>query len=140
MTIPIWMLFGFAMWTLTVLLGSVGVYRWSRILTGKVAIKEFRADKVEGEDWYLRAMRAHANCIENLPVFAVIVFVSFVSGASSANLDIMAVGVLVARILQSTIHIAVTPTNTVVLVRFIFYFIQVICFFGMAGVIVNQAL
>tara|TARA_R110002074_G_scaffold4426_1_gene21903 strand:+ start:5467 stop:5871 length:405 start_codon:yes stop_codon:yes gene_type:complete len=134
------MLFGFAMWTLTVLLGSVGVYRWSRILTGKVAIKEFRADKVEGDDWYLRAMRAHANCIENLPVFAVIVFVSFVSGASSANLDIMAVGVLVARILQSTIHIAVTPTNTVVLVRFIFYFIQVICFFGMAGVIVNQAL
>lgn len=140
MPIPIWMLFGFAMWTLTVLLGSVGVYRWSRILTGKVAIKEFRADKVEGDDWYLRAMRAHANCIENLPVFAVIVFVSFVSGASSANLDIMAVGVLVARILQSTIHIAVTPTNTVVLVRFIFYFIQVICFFGMAGVIVNQAL
>ncbi|MDX2426859.1 MAG: MAPEG family protein [Cycloclasticus sp.] len=140
MTIPIWMLFGFAMWTLTVLLGSVGVYRWSRILTGKVAIKEFRADKVEGDDWYLRAMRAHANCIENLPVFAVIVFVSFVSGASSANLDIMAVGVLVARILQSTIHIAATPTNTIVLVRFIFYLLQVICFFGMAGVIVNQAL
>ncbi len=140
MTIPVWMLFGFAMWTLIVLLGSVGVYRWSRILTGKVAIKEFRADKVVGDDWYLRAMRAHANCIENLPVFTVIVFVSFVSGVSSTNLDIMAVGVLVARILQSTIHIAVTPTNTIVLVRFIFYLVQVICFFGMAAVLVNQSL
>jgi len=140
MTFPVWMLLGFAMWTLVVLLGSVGVYRWSRILTGKVAIKEFRADKVEGEDWYLRAMRAHANCIENLPVFAVIVFVSFVSGVSSASVDIMAFIVLAARILQSTIHIALTPTNTIVLVRFIFYFVQVICFFGMTGVIVSQAL
>lgn len=140
MTMAIWMLLGFAMWTLAVLLGSVGIYRWSRILTGKVAIKEFRADKVEGEDWYLRAMRAHANCIENLPVFAVIVFVSFASGESSTSVDIMAVSVLVARILQSTIHIAATPTNTIVLVRFIFYLVQVICFFGMAGVIVNQAL
>lgn len=72
MTIPIWMLLAFAVWTIVVLLFSVGVYRWSRILTGRVEIKDFRADRVEGADWYQRAMRAHANCVENLPVFAVL--------------------------------------------------------------------
>jgi len=68
MTVPVWMLLGFAAWTVLLLLSTVGVYRWSRILTGRVPIRDFRADQVEGEDWYRRSMRAHANCIENLPV------------------------------------------------------------------------
>jgi hypothetical protein len=34
MTIPVWMLLGFAAWTLLLLSTTVGVYRWSRILTG----------------------------------------------------------------------------------------------------------
>lgn len=33
-----------------------GTLRWSRILTGRTQMKEFRADKIEGEDWYHRAM------------------------------------------------------------------------------------
>ena len=72
MTVPIWALLGFAAWTVLLLLFTVGTYRWSRILTGRVPIREFRADKVEGEEWYRRSMRAHANCIENLPVFGAI--------------------------------------------------------------------
>jgi len=61
MTVPVWMLLGFAAWTVLLLLSTVGVYRWSRILTGRVPIRDFRADQVEGEDWYRRSMRAHAN-------------------------------------------------------------------------------
>jgi len=34
------MLVGFAAWTVLLLLATVGVYRWSRILTGRVAIRE----------------------------------------------------------------------------------------------------
>jgi hypothetical protein len=34
MSIPILMLLGFAAWTLLTLFASIGVYRWSRILTG----------------------------------------------------------------------------------------------------------
>ena len=67
MMLPVWMLVGFAALTVLLLLGTVGVYRWSRILTGRVAIREFRADQIEGAEWYKRAMRAHANCVENLP-------------------------------------------------------------------------
>lgn len=74
MILPVWMLVGFAAWTVLLLLATVGVYRWSRILTGRVAIREFRADQIEGAEWYKRAMRAHANCVENLPAFGAIVF------------------------------------------------------------------
>ena len=73
MTIPVWVLLLFAGWTLATLLATVGVYRWSRILTGRAALSEFRADEQHGSDWYRRAMRAHANCVENLPVYAAIV-------------------------------------------------------------------
>ena len=76
MPIPMWALLGFAAWTVLLLLSTIGVYRWSRILTGRVQIRDFRADQVEGDEWYRRAMRAHANCIENLPVFGVIVTMS----------------------------------------------------------------
>jgi uncharacterized MAPEG superfamily protein len=84
MILPVWMLVGFAAWTVLLLLATVGVYRWSRILTGRVAIREFRADQIEGADWYKRAMRAHANCVENLPVFGAIVFGLYVGNVGSA--------------------------------------------------------
>jgi hypothetical protein len=35
MTIPLWVLLGFAAWTLLTLFTTVGVYRWTRILTGR---------------------------------------------------------------------------------------------------------
>ncbi len=67
MPIPVWVLLGFAAWTLLLLFATVGVYRWSRILTGRTAIATWRADESQGSEWYRRAMRAHMNCIENLP-------------------------------------------------------------------------
>jgi len=73
MTVPVWVLLGFAAWTINHLLATVGLYRWSRILTGRTQMKEFRADKIEGEDWYLRTMRAQANCVENRPVYGSVV-------------------------------------------------------------------
>ena len=64
------MLLGFAAWTLLLLSATVGVYRWSRILTGRAGAGAFQADNIQGEEWYKRAMRAHANCMENLPCSA----------------------------------------------------------------------
>lgn len=140
MTVPIWMLLGFAVWTVVVLLFSVGVYRWSQVLTGRAEVKDFRADKVQGPDWYQRSMRAHANCVENLPVFAALVFVLYVNGISTAAVDAMAAIVMAARVCQSVTHIAFVQTNTVAFVRFLFFFAQVICFLGIAGVIVEHVL
>lgn len=138
MSIPTWALLGFALWTVLLLFFTVGIYRWSRILTGRVEIKEFRADHVKGEDWYRRSMRAHANCIENLPIFTVLVFVMYVTKISALSLDAMAVTVLLARICQSLVHVSFIQTNRVALVRFLFFLIQVLCFLGMSAVLIYR--
>lgn len=140
MTTPLWMLLAFAMWTVLLLLATVGMYRWSRILTGRVPIREFRADKVEGEDWYKRAMRAHANCVENLPVFAVIVLALQASGTGGYLVDDLCITIMAARMIQSLIHVSVPQTNGPVSVRFSFYFIQLICFLWLALIIISDNL
>ena len=130
MTVPVWMLVGFAAWTVLLLLATVGVYRWSRILTGRVAIRNFRADQIEGADWYKRAMRAHANCVENLPVFAAIVFGLHVGNVAGGLVNKLAVVVLVARILQSLVHVCFVQTNTATTVRFGFFSCRSSAFYG----------
>jgi uncharacterized MAPEG superfamily protein len=139
MTIPILVLLGFAGWTLLTLFGSVGVYRWSRILSGRAAITEFPADVPHGADWYRRAMRAHANCVENLPVYAAIVIAASAAGVQGAAMDVMAVTLLAARVLQTTTHIAFQPTSVAVSVRFAFFFVQVMCMIGMGVTVAMRA-
>jgi len=136
MTIPVWVLLLFAGWTLATLLATVGVYRWSRILTGRAALSEFRADVQHGSEWYRRAMRAHANCVENLPVYAAVVVAIVASGVRDSMLDTLAVVLLAARVLQTVTHVAVEQTDPVVAVRFTFFFVQIVCMAGM-GIIVG---
>jgi uncharacterized MAPEG superfamily protein len=140
MTMPIWMLLCFAMWTLLLLLVTVGIYRWSRIFTGTVAIRNFPADAAGGEDWYKRATRAHANCIENLPVFGAVVFGLSASSVSSPLIDALAIAVVLARIVQSIVHVCFVHTNTIASVRFGFYFVQFICFVWLTEIIVASQL
>ena len=140
MTIPIAAMLAFAVWTLLLLFGSIGVYRWSRILTGKATVGEWRADEVQGSEWYRRAMRAHMNCVENLPVFAAIVIAAALSGITDPLLDGIAIAIVVARIMQSIIHIALTQTNMIALLRFAFFFIQAIGMIVMAARIVLLAI
>lgn len=138
MTVPVWMLLGFAAWTVVLLLGTVGVYRWTRILTGRVPIRDFRADQIEGADWYKRAMRAHANCLENLPVFGAIVFAAHVGKVSGALVDGLAVAILAARVVQSLVHVSLVQTNTVASIRFALFLVQILGFLGLIGIIVGR--
>jgi len=135
MTTPVLVLLCFAGWTLATLLGTVGVYRWSRILTGRAALSEFRTDEPHGSAWYRRAMRAHANCVENLPVYAAIVVAIVATGVRGSTIDTLAVVLLVARVLQTVIHVTVAQTDAVVGVRFAFFLIQIVCMVGM-GILV----
>jgi uncharacterized MAPEG superfamily protein len=135
MIVPVWTLLGFAAWTLLLLFGTVGVYRWSRILTGRVEIRNFRADQVEGDDWYKRAIRAHANCIENLPVFGAIVFALYVGNVTSTLVNVLAIAILIARMLQSLVHVCFVQTNTMASIRFAFFAVQIIGFFCLIGII-----
>jgi uncharacterized MAPEG superfamily protein len=135
MTVPAWMLLGFAAWTLLLLLFTVGYYRWSRIFSGRVAIRNFPADAAGGEDWYRRATRAHANCIENLPVFGAIVFGLHAANVTGALPDALAAAVLAARICQSLVHVSFVHTDTVASWRFAFYFVQFVCFAWLIGIL-----
>ena len=38
MTVPIWMLLGFAAWTLLLLLLTIGIYRWFRVVQSVVHV------------------------------------------------------------------------------------------------------
>jgi uncharacterized MAPEG superfamily protein len=136
MTIPVWMLLGFATWTALLLLFTIGIYRWTRIFSGTVPIRDFPADASGGAEWYRRATRAHANCIENLPVFGAIVFALYVGNVGGALVDALSVAVLAARIVQSTVHVCFVHTNTIASVRFGFFFVQFICFMWLTGIIV----
>jgi uncharacterized MAPEG superfamily protein len=138
MTLPVWMLLGFAAWTVLLLICTVGSYRWSRILTKRLPIGAFGEYRIEGQDWYKRALRAHANCVENLPVFAVIVLALHVGNVSGSTVDVLAVTILAARIVHSLVHVCLTQTNTVVTVRFTFFFIQIVCFVWLIAIIVAR--
>jgi uncharacterized MAPEG superfamily protein len=135
MNVPVLVLLGFAAWTLLTLLASVGIYRWSRILTGRASIAEWRADLPQGSDWYQRAMRAHMNCVENLPVYAAIVVALMATSVQSAVIDRLAIAMLAARIGQSVVHIALPPTNAATSLRFALFFIQVVSMIVMGVVI-----
>ena len=135
MNIPVLVLLGFAAWTLLTLFGSIGVYRWSRILTGRASMAEWRADLAQGSDWYQRAMRAHMNCVENLPVYAAIVVALVATGLQSAVVDRLAVTMLAARIGQTMVHIALPLTNAATGLRFALFLTQALCMITMVVVI-----
>ncbi len=132
MTTPVYALLAFAIWTYVLLLSTVGWYRWSRILTGRAAISSFKAINPQGSEWYLRAMRAHANCVENLPVFGAVVFAIYVAGVGSTAINALAIAVPVARVGQTLVHVVLPETNRSVFVRFIFFIAQIICVLAMA--------
>lgn len=136
MNTPTWVLLAFAGWTLLILFSTVGVYRWSRILTGRATVSEWQANQPQGSDWYQRAMAAHRNCIENLPVFAAIVISINALELHGAVLNNLALVILIARIAQSLIHICLIQTDRVATWRFIFFFTQIVAMIWMGIYIV----
>ena len=53
------------------------------------------------------------------------------TGVQSPILDTLAVILIVARVLQTLIHISLKQTDLVAGIRFAFYFVQFICMFTM---------
>ncbi len=139
MTIPLWVLLGFAAWTLAVLMGSIGVYRWYRILAGRATMAGWRADARQESEWYQRATRAHMNCVENLPVYGAVALAAGVARVGGHELDVLALTFLVARIGQSLVHITRPQTEPVAALRFGLYFVQVVCVVSMGVLVALRA-
>ena len=140
MSIPMSMLLGFAAWTLLLLMATVGVYRWVKILFLRAPIGSFRSDQLEGEDWYRRGTRAHANCVENLPVFGAIVLVISAIGVTGPAVNYLSTIVLIARVCQSVVHVSHVQTDVFVAVRFSFFCVQLGCFLALMVIAVSHGI
>jgi len=123
---PIQALLGFAAWTL-LLIAGVFLYRGMRFLTGTPINHWPRSNKPADDAPFVKRLEdAHANCLENLPVFAVIVLVAAALGRL-ADIQALAPWVLYARIGQSLAHLSGTgPVN--VFVRASFWSVQLALF------------
>lgn len=101
------------------------------IIFRNATVASFRSDRLEGADWYQPGTRAHANCVENLPVSGAIVFVITMIGLRGSAVDTLCVIVLIARICQSMIHLFHRQTDAFVAARFSFFSVQLACFLGL---------
>src|SRR5690606_8093197 len=100
---------------------------------------DFPADTPHGPPRYRRAMRAHANCIENLPLYGAIVLAAVATGVGGPTLDALALVLLGARVVQTCVHVIPEPTNAWVGVRFTFFAVQLACMVWMGVYVVVHA-
>lgn len=138
MALSHWSLLGFVCWTLLLLIGTVGYTRVSAVMRGQARPNAFNAALPHGSDGYQRCMRAHLNCIENLPIFAALVLLGS-SQATGQWFEVAALIVLPARVGQSVTHVS-SGRNRAVLIRFCFYCVQLLCFGLMIGALMIHAL
>src|SRR5690349_7503826 len=139
MSVPVAALLAFAVWTITLLALTIGIVRWGLIFSGKAELKSFPGDEPHGSPFYRRATGAHANCIENLPVFGAIVSAAETTAAHSSMLDALSIAVILARIGQTTTHLS-SGSNTAIGIRFSFLMVQLVAFFWMSALIVLNAI
>ncbi|MFA5940707.1 MAG: MAPEG family protein [Sinimarinibacterium sp.] len=118
-------LIGFAAWTLALVALAVG-WRVVEVLRGKAANSWTRGAAAETPAFVKRAEHAHLNCLENLPIFAVIVLVAQALGKNPV-VDAVAAWVLYARLAQSVTHLIGT-SHWLVLIRATFYTVQIALF------------
>jgi hypothetical protein len=57
---------------------------------------------------------------------------------AGALVDVLATAILVARIMQSLVHVCFVQTNAVASVRFEFFFVQIVGFLLLIGIIVTE--
>jgi len=112
---------GFVAWSLFLLV-LMEVLRSKLVLSGAVPANEFRPDNSNLSPFMQRLARAHANCVEGLPVFGGLMLIAVVAGRSSVT-DPLAYTFLGARILQSLIHLGSVSAAAVTL-RFLAFAVQ----------------
>ncbi|WP_292998203.1 MAPEG family protein [Nevskia sp.] len=117
----------FAGWTFLLVL-AVFTWRGIALLTGTKITSWPRGTKNPNDPGIvLRIADAHANCLENLPIFAVLVLSAEALGQAATVTDPIAKYVLWARLAQSTVHI-IGVNTPLVLARATFWAIQLVCF------------
>jgi len=120
----------YALWAIALVL-MIAADRVLMVIRGTAKADSFTPGVPHGSDSYWRINRAHLNTLENLPIFAAIVLCGWVVGMETATFNRLAMVVVVARIVQSAIHIA-SGSVAAITFRFTALAVQLICEIWMA--------
>jgi len=123
MSATAFVLTGFISWTLGLLI-LMEVIRTYLVISGKVAANGFTPDNAALSPFMQRLARAHANCIEGLPIFGGLLGVAILISKTDVT-DPLASTLLAARIVQSIIHL-VSTSQVAVSLRFTAFTVQMV--------------
>lgn len=112
---------GFVAWTLFLLVLMEVIRSWL-VATKVVPANGFNPDNSNLSPFMQRLARAHANCLEGLPIFGGLMLIAVVAGKSAVT-DPLAFALLAARIVQSLIHLSSLSAVAVTL-RFTAFAVQ----------------
>ena len=98
------------------------ILRSRLVVLRAIRINEFKPDNSNLSPFMQRLARAHANCLEGLPIFGGLLLVAIVTGQTAIT-DPLAYSLLAARILQSFVHL-LSLSITAVTLRATFFAIQ----------------
>lgn len=112
---------GFIAWTLFLLV-LMEIIRSKLVVTKAMPANGFQPDNSNLTPFMQRLARAHANCLEGLPIFGGLMLVAVVAGQSAVT-DPLAYTLLGARVLQSIIHLA-SLSVAAVTARFVAFTVQ----------------
>ncbi len=113
----------FIAWTLLLLI-VMEVIRSTLVMRGKVPANGFSPDNAGLSPFMQRLARAHANCIEGLPIFGGMLLIAVVADLTHLT-DPLAYVFLAARIVQSLIHLYSISPSAVTL-RFSAFAVQLV--------------
>ena len=111
----------FIAWALFLLVW-MEIIRSKLVLTKAVAANGFQPDNANLSPFMQRLARAHANCIEGLPLFGGLMLVAEVAGKTGIT-DPLAMAFFGARMAQSVIHL-ISVSAVAVTLRFTAFAIQ----------------
>ncbi len=108
-------------WTLFLLI-LMEALRTRFLASGVIAANEFKPDNSNLPPFMQRLARAHANCVESFPIFGGLLVVALLTNRAGLT-DSLAPWLLVARLLQSSIHLVSTSVPAAYL-RFLAFVVQ----------------
>lgn len=100
------------------------VLRGRLVANGRIAGNQFRPDNSNLSPFMQRLARAHANCIEGLPIFGGLLVVALLTNRTGVT-DALAPWLLLARFVQSVAHLS-SRSNFAVNIRFIAFVAQLV--------------
>lgn len=116
-------LVGLTAWTLALVILMEGLRAWY-ILRKAVASNELRPDNANLSPFMQRLSRAHANCVETLPFFGILLIAALLVDKAGVT-NFLAPWLLAARIVQSCVHLA-SLSVLAVNIRFVAFAVQVV--------------